>query len=110
MWLLSFDNRFQTKIEDLFSVDITGFFQKWKEIPFNQIFLNVALNTQAPQKMFHALHVFFSQGKQDNIQKPLRMSQRRSSQRPESFKEEEIDDFWLGDQHPPVFRPRAEPH
>lgn len=42
--LLSFDNRFQTETGD-FSADTTGFFQKRKEVPFNQIFLNAALNT-----------------------------------------------------------------
>lgn len=41
--LFSFDNRFQIEIGDFF-VDIIGFFQKRKEVLFNQIFLNVALN------------------------------------------------------------------
>lgn len=44
--------------------------------------------------MLPVLDAFFSHGKQDHIQKSLHMLQRRSSQRDESLKEEEIISGW----------------
>lgn len=75
---LIFDNKFQTKVRDLFSVCITGFSQNRKAVPFNHILKDVAVNillgTVGDASCFRYTFLSHQAGRH---KKSLRMSQRR---------------------------------